>query len=105
MGGDPLVDEVVAAPDNGPQCTGLLTERRQDGELVDLSRRYSAITSASPGSSLAPETTSDSRHAFMALGATGTTGWPASSKASTNLPSGRSIATGTWAAEPSFDSF
>jgi hypothetical protein len=69
--------------------------------LWDLSRRYSEITSASPGSSLAPETTSDSRHALMALPDTGTTGWPASNKASTSRPSGRSIATGTRSTGPS----
>ena len=38
------------------------------------SRRYSAITLASPVSDLAPDTTSPSRQALMALERTGTTG-------------------------------
>src|SRR5918994_7613282 len=65
------------------------------------SRRYSAITVASPASDLAPETTSPSRQALMALDRTGTTGWPASSSRSTSRPSGRSIATGSPAGAPS----
>ena len=64
------------------------------------SRRYSAITRASPGSLLAPETTSPSRQALIAVGLTGTTGCPACSSASTRRPSGRSIATGTPAGSP-----
>src|SRR6266508_3169493 len=65
------------------------------------SRRYSAITLASPASDLAPETTSPSRQALMALERTGTTGWPASSSRSTSRPSGRSSATGSSAGAPS----
>src|SRR5215217_4780567 len=65
------------------------------------SRRYSAITLASPVSDLAPETTSPSRQALMALEWTGTTGWPASSSRSTSRPSGRSSATGSPAGAPS----
>jgi hypothetical protein len=38
------------------------------------SRRYSAMTAASPVSDLAPDTTSPSRQALMALERTGTTG-------------------------------
>ena len=64
-------------------------------------RRYSAISSASPGSDLAPDRTSPSRHALIAFGCTGATGWPASNSASTSRPSGRSIATGTLTAAPS----
>src|SRR5215217_8997469 len=65
------------------------------------SRRYSAITLASPASDLAPETTSPSRQALMALARTGTTGWPASNSRSTSRPSGRSSATGSPAGGPS----
>ena len=57
------------------------------------SRRYSAITAASPASDLAPESTSPSRQALIAFGLTGTTGWPASSSRSTSRPFGRSMAT------------
>ena len=38
------------------------------------SRRYSAITAASPASDLAPESTSPSRQVLIAFGLTGTTG-------------------------------
>ena len=65
------------------------------------SRRYSAITSASPESDLAPDSTSLSRQALIAFGLTGTTGCPTSSSASTRTPDGRSIATGISAGSPS----
>ena len=58
------------------------------------------MTSASPGSDLAPETTSPSRQTLMAFGETGTTGWPASRRRSTSRPSGRSMATGTRLGSP-----
>ena len=38
------------------------------------SRRYSAITAASPASDLAPDSTSPSRQVLIAFGLTGTTG-------------------------------
>src|SRR5680860_883646 len=62
------------------------------------------MTRASPASDFAPETTSPSRHALIAFGLTGTTGWPASSSASTSRPSGRSIPTETSARSPSLPS-
>ncbi len=68
------------------------------------SRRYSAITSASTASDLAPETTSPSRQVLIAFGLTGTTWWPASSRASTSRPSGRSMPTDTSARSPSLPS-
>ena len=58
------------------------------------SRRYSAITAASPASDFAPDSTSPSRQVLIAFGLTGTTGCPASSSRSTSRPFGRSIATG-----------
>jgi hypothetical protein len=57
------------------------------------SRRYPAITAASPASDLAPDSTSPSRQALIAFGLTDTTGWPASSSRPASRPSGRSIAT------------
>ena len=62
------------------------------------------MTSASPGSDLAPDTTSPSRQVLIAFGLTGTTGCPASSSASTRAPEGRSIATGMSAGSPSLAS-
>src|SRR6266536_5907227 len=58
------------------------------------------MTSASPASDLAPESTSPSRQVLIALGLTGTTGCPASRRASTRRPSGRSIPTGMVSGSP-----
>ena len=65
------------------------------------SRGYSAITSASPGSDLAPDSTSLSRRVLIAFGLTGTTGCPAPGSAPASAPDGRSIAAGTSAGSPS----
>jgi hypothetical protein len=65
------------------------------------SRRYSAITSASPGPGLAPDSTSLSRQVLIAFGLTGTTGCPASSSTSARRPDGHSIATGISPGPPS----
>jgi hypothetical protein len=51
--------------------------------LCARSRRYSAITAASPASDLAPDSTSPSRQVLIAFGIAGTTGCPASSSRST----------------------
>ena len=64
------------------------------------SRRYSAITAASPALDLAPDSTSPSRQVLIAFGLTGTTGCPASSSRSTRRPFGRSMATGMTPASP-----
>ena len=92
-GRDPHLHHVAAGAHHGAQRPGLRRSRAQrQCSLCARSRRYSAITAASPASDLAPESTSPSRQVLIAFGLTGTTGCPASSSRSTRRPSGRSMA-------------
>ena len=79
-----ICDQVIAGAHDGAQRPGLVGVRGCGSQPVLRSRRYPAMTAASPASDLAPDSTSPSRQVLIAFGLTGTTGCPASSSRSTS---------------------
>ena len=73
-GGDPCVDQVRSRPDGCPEGSRLGAERPKSAQIVVTQAQVVGDHLGVTGSLLAPEPTSASRHALIAVVLTGTTG-------------------------------
>jgi hypothetical protein len=90
---DPVGDEILSCPAGLPQSDGLRAVRDKRPEPGPVGTQLSASTNASNRSSLLPADPYRPRRFLTWFGLITTTVNPASSRASTTGPSGRSMAT------------